>query len=1068
MTSPVVGSVSVEVIASARDLARSLKKEVESAFKDLDIKSAIRDAIGNTKIKLPVELDPDTAGIGEKVRRTRVPKVPVDLDPNTDSIPEKVRRTRVPKIPVEIDPLMAAFQQEIRRQTSVLARTVNAKVPVGADTGGLRAELGAALAAVQAHTKISVPTEPGDKAAYEARLKAQLAEVAARVKQHVDVKVDVDKDTGLKNIGSAIKDIGSLLPNIGGVASGVADLGGALEKAAGSSAQLGGNLAGAFESASGPVGLVVGLLVAASGAMLALAGAAVFAVPAIAAVAGAAAAIPAALAGAGAVFGTLALGFKGISEAFKPKAAGAGGGGSVVNQARQIAAASRGVESARRGIAAANRNLDTAERGLASAELNVVQAQERSRLASDALGKARKEARGDIEDLSRALRGAQLAEEDAALGVTDALRALNEAKLTGNIPDIQRADLAYREAQLTLENAKDSSHDLGDAQVDAAKKGVEGSDKVQAALRGQADAAQAVKDAQNGIVDAQNAVLSANDGLKSSYDGLASAQDSLAQAQQKVASGGAAAAAQIIKLAPAAQRFVDAIKALKPAFEGLRLDVQQRLFQGLDQTVTHLGDAWIPALKVTLGRYADTFNGFFRSLGAAITTPKFIKDLQAGAEGARQGFSAIGSSITTSLAPAFGALSRAAGPFLAQLGREIASIVTDFSNWVLQGEKSGGLKSFFVTASDALHDIFITGKLVTSIIGKFLGILVGSTDDRKSPLDAFNDSLTKTSAWLDKPENRQRIVDLYQTISSGVATVINAVTTIAGWLNTARDKFDQFKNSLSGIIDGVVGFFTALPGRAVSAISALPGEVSALFSQLARRAGEVIGYGIGVVAGFFYRLPGQISDFISSIPGRVSALFDRVVAFAKSLPGRVSAGVDALRSLPGKIAGFFSGLPGRIYNVGRDLILGLWNGISSLGTWLRNQAINFAGGIISGFKAGFNSNSPSKRMADEVGVTLPQGIAVGMDAGRARLLGDAQRLADDVVAASLPDLGAVTLPSLGAAGDLAVSRSLQVAAQQQVMVTMDPRSTGDWLMDGLRRNIQFKHRGDPIAALGSR
>src|ERR1700733_5822650 len=192
MTAPVVGAVSVEVLSDASKLAKSLRKEIESAFKGLDLGKAIRDSIGNTKITVPVSLDPDTDSIGEKVRRTRVPKVPVDLDPNTESIPDKVRKTRVPKVSVEVDPLLAAFQQEGRRQTAALARAANAKIPVGADTTGLRAELGAALAEVKAQTRIQVPTEPGAKAEYEAKLKAQLDEVAARVKQTVHVDVDVD------------------------------------------------------------------------------------------------------------------------------------------------------------------------------------------------------------------------------------------------------------------------------------------------------------------------------------------------------------------------------------------------------------------------------------------------------------------------------------------------------------------------------------------------------------------------------------------------------------------------------------------------------------------------------------------------------------------------------------------------------------------------------------------------------------------------------------------------------------------------------------------------------------
>jgi hypothetical protein len=478
----------------------------------------------------------------------------------------------------------------------------------------------------------------------------------------------------------------------------VSELAESLQKAAGSSAELGGSLSGSASSAAGPIGAAVSLALALDGAIAAATVAAYALGPAIglvtaalSAAAGAAAAIPAALVGAGAAIGALALGFRGISQAFKPKVGGGGGGSGQdpASLARRIAAAERGVEAARRGIASATRAVTTAQRNYQDALRTEAAANARVAVAQAAVNKARKEAADDLEDLTRQVRGAQLDEQDAALAVTDALRDLNAAKETGILPDIQRANLEYQRAQLNLENATDSAQDLTKSQAEQAKKGVEGSDKVQAALADQAAAFDSVRQAQEGVLDAQNGILAANDGLKSSYDGLASANDALAESQRKQSAAGAAAAAKLIPLAPAARRFVDALKALKPAFEDLRLDVQQRLFAGLDQTVTHLGAAWIPALKTTLGRYADTFNGFFKNLGAAVSTPKFISDLQAGAEGARQGFSAIGDAVTTKLVPAFGALARAAGPFLAALGREIAGIVTQFSKLDRAGREVG-------------------------------------------------------------------------------------------------------------------------------------------------------------------------------------------------------------------------------------------------------------------------------------------------------------------------------------------------------------------------------------------
>lgn len=1070
MTSPEpVGSVSVEVVASAKALAKSLKKEVESAFKDLDFSKAIQDSVGRTKIKLPVEPEVDTSGLGEKVRRTRVPKVPVELDP-----------------------VLAAFQQEIRRQTAALARQVNVNVPVDADTAGLRSELGAALAAVRAQTRIEVPTEPGGKAEYEARLKAQLAEVAARVKQTVHVDVDVDKQgsSGLTSLGGLIKGFGKGLPNFGGLASNVGQLGGALQKAAGSSIQLGTGLSGAAASAAGPIGIVIGLLVTAAGAMAALGIAATLVVPAITAVAGAAAAIPAAIVGAGAAFGTLALGFRGISEAFKPKTGGGGGGGSnPAQQARQVAAAERGVESARRGIAAASRAVQSAERGLADAEQGVVDAQKRAAQAQLAVNRARVDAKEDIEDLNRSLAGAKLSEEDAALGVTDALRALNEAKLTGNLPDIQRADLAYRQAQQTLAEAADTADDLQKSTDSANKAGVEGSDKVVSALQDQQDAIRGVKDAQNGVLDAQNAVLSANDGLKSSYDGLLSAQDSLAEAQKKAAAGASAAAAKLIPLAPAAQKFVNAIKALKPAFEDLRLDVQQRLFQGLDKTVTNLGRAWIPALKTTLGRYADTFNQFFKNLGTSITTPKFIADIQAGAEGARQGLAKIGDSITTSLAPAFGTLSRAAGPFLAQLGGELATIVTRFSDWVLQGEKSGALSDFFDRASKALHSIFTTGTLVTQIIGDLFSIITGAqAKTGKTPIDSFNNALRSLDDYLKNPANQQQIRDF---IAQAAAT-----------LSSLGDKIRKIDNILDklGLGDADTANAKAKAGSVGSDIGSL------LFAGLIAGLGEavkksavffidnlLIGPVIGLVKkGFGINSPSTvfaeigvdlIRGLILGIGSALGALSSRVAGIKTTVVNRLSdAGswltangrnaviglANGIVSLYGTLATRAAGLrttvanqlsnaPSLLYNAGRNIVQGLWNGIADLGSWFYGRIRAFINANVPQAVQHFlGIASPSKVMAG-LGREIPAGLALGIAGGTDQVAAAAEAMA----AAAMPVLGDTTFGT-----DLsAVSGSLSKSATLQAQWAQG--ATGDKVLDAFRDLIKFSYNGDVEAALST-
>lgn len=62
---------------------------------------------------------------------------------------------------------------------------------------------------------------------------------------------------------------------------------------------------------------------------------------------------------------------------------------------------------------------------------------------------------------------------------------------------------------------------------------------------------------------------------------------------------------------------------------------------------------------------------------------------------------------------------------------------------------------------------------------------------------------------------------------------------------------------------------------------------------------------------------------------------------------------------------------------GRNLVEGLWNGITGAGEWLKSKISEFGSGIIDGFKKSFGIHSPSTVMRDKVGKFLAQGIGVG-------------------------------------------------------------------------------------------
>jgi len=72
-----------------------------------------------------------------------------------------------------------------------------------------------------------------------------------------------------------------------------------------------------------------------------------------------------------------------------------------------------------------------------------------------------------------------------------------------------------------------------------------------------------------------------------------------------------------------------------------------------------------------------------------------------------------------------------------------------------------------------------------------------------------------------------------------------------------------------------------------------------------------------------------------------------------------------------------SELPTKIFDIGKNIVEGLWNGITSMGNWLKDKIKEFATGILDGMKEALGIQSPSKLFRDEVGKYIAQGIGVG-------------------------------------------------------------------------------------------
>jgi hypothetical protein len=213
--------------------------------------------------------------------------------------------------------------------------------------------------------------------------------------------------------------------------------------------------------------------------------------------------------------------------------------------------------------------------------------------------------------------------------------------------------------------------------------------------------------------------------------------------------------------------------------------------------------------------------------------------------------------------------------------------------------------------------------------------------------------------------------------------------------------------------------------------------------------------------------------------------WDWVWQKVQSAVGLVMAGVGWLAAVPGMVAGYFgdakdaavrkamalvtwmSGLGTRISSAvgnlrdllvgkGMDVVRGLWSGIQSMGSWLRETLIGWAKNLIPGpIAEALGIASPSRVLADQVGRHIPTGVVAGIVQASPQLDAALRTLVRPELAAPSAPLTTGMAPLMGAA-----------AAGSPLRVVIDVRGADEDLKKLFRKIVRVDGRGSAQTAFG--
>ncbi len=304
------------------------------------------------------------------------------------------------------------------------------------------------------------------------------------------------------------------------------------------------------------------------------------------------------------------------------------------------------------------------------------------------------------------------------------------------------------------------------------------------------------------------------------------------------------------------------------------------------------------------------------------------------------------------------------------------------------------------------------------------------TDGWNSIVAFFTESIP---AWWESV--KQSFVDGWQAITNFFTETIPAlIESIFNWFNELPykigyalgfalgtiiqwgiDTWNSFIETCTNIFNTVVEWFSQLPGKISEFITTAYNNIVEWGTNTWNKFIETCTNIFNSVVEWFSKLPGKISEFITnaynnivnwgtntynSMVTAVSNSINAVINWFKELPGRVwewltntisklvtfknemkakarEAGEQFLNTLVNKV----KEIPGQIFECGKDIVRGLWNGITSMGSWISKKVSGFFNGIVDGAKSVLKINSPSKVFRDKIGKSIPEGVAVGIDKG---------------------------------------------------------------------------------------
>lgn len=197
-----------------------------------------------------------------------------------------------------------------------------------------------------------------------------------------------------------------------------------------------------------------------------------------------------------------------------------------------------------------------------------------------------------------------------------------------------------------------------------------------------------------------------------------------------------------------------------------------------------------------------------------------------------------------------------------------------------------------------------------------------------------------------------------------VTEMVTKLTEMVNYLSQTNPEMLKWGTVIAGLA-AVLGPVVLSVGLLATGIAAIGVPVAAAVAGIAALTAAVIAFWPEIT-----NLAAQITTFLSGAWAQFEAAWDGMVTKVHQVKQTI---IDFAASIPQ----IFANLAAQMVEIGAQIIQGLWDGLKSKMTAVKDYLVNSVSGMVDSVKSTLGIQSPSKVM-HEVGTNVMQGLSDGM------------------------------------------------------------------------------------------